>query len=175
MAKRVQFDDEARAALWRGVDQLASAVRITLGPRGRSVVFDKLYGVPAITRDGVAVAQEIELPDPFENLGVQMVREAAFRTGQVAGDGTSTATVLAHRLIGDGLRAVAAGHNPVAVRRGMERAVHAVVSELARAARRGTTLWRCAAAWSAPCTPSSANSRAPRGRSSSRATWSASP
>ncbi|HTR97681.1 MAG TPA: molecular chaperone GroEL [Candidatus Acidoferrales bacterium] len=135
MGKRVQFDDAARQALWRGVDQLANAVRITLGPRGRSVVFDRLHGVPAITRDGIAVAQEIELPDRFENLGVQMLREAAFRTGQVAGDGTSTATVIAHRLIGDGLRAVASGHHPQGVRRGIERAVSAVTRELAAQAR----------------------------------------
>ena len=135
MAKRVRFDDDARQSLWRGVDQLASAVRITLGPRGRSVVFDRLHGVPAITRDGIAVAQEVELPDAFENLGVRMLREAAFRTGEVAGDGTSTATVLAHRLIGSGLAAVAAGHHAIAVRRGMDRAVVAAVSALTRSAR----------------------------------------
>jgi chaperonin GroEL len=135
MGKRVRFDDDARQSLWRGVDQLATAVRITLGPRGRSVVFDHLHGVPAITRDGIAVAQEIELPDPFENLGVRMLREAAFHTGEIAGDGTSTATVLAHRLIGDGLRAVAAGHHPIAVKRGMDRAVDAAVRALAGAAR----------------------------------------
>jgi chaperonin GroEL len=135
MGKRVQFEDAARAALWRGVDQLATAVRITLGPRGRSVVFDRLQGVPAITRDGIAVAQEVELPDPFENVGVHMLREAAFRTGQVAGDGTSTATVIAHRMIGEGLRAVAAGHHPLAVRRGIDRAVADVVRSLAGNAR----------------------------------------
>jgi chaperonin GroEL len=135
MAKRVRFDEEARQSLWRGVDQLASAVRITLGPRGRSVVFDRLNGVPAITRDGIAVAQEIELPDPFENVGVHMLREAAFRTGEVAGDGTSTATVLAHRLIRDGLAAVAAGHHPATVKRGIERATETAVRSLAAASR----------------------------------------
>lgn len=120
MAKRVRFDDAARDALWRGVDQLGSAVRITLGPRGRSVVLTHLHGGPTITRDGIAVAQEIELPDPFENLGVQMLREAALQTGQTAGDGTSTATVLAHAIVGEGLRAVAAGRNPVAIHRGLD-------------------------------------------------------
>jgi chaperonin GroEL len=135
MPKRVRFDDEARQSLWRGVDQLASAVRITLGPRGRSVVFDRLNGVPAITRDGIAVAQEIELADPFENVGVHMLREAAFRTGELAGDGTSTATVIAHRVIAEGLQAVAAGHHPMSVRRGIERATEAAVAELARRAR----------------------------------------
>ena len=135
MGKRVRFEEAARSALWRGVDQLANAVRITLGPRGRSVVFDRLHGVPTITRDGIAVAQEIELPDPFENVGVHMLREAAFRTGEVAGDGTSTATVLAHRLIGEGLKAVANGHHPLAVRRGIDRAVEAVVRQLAESAR----------------------------------------
>ncbi len=122
MAKRVRFDDEARSALWRGVDQLGSAVRITLGPRGRSVVLTHLHGGPTITRDGVAVAQEIELPDPFENLGVQMLREAAIQTGQAAGDGTTTSTVLGHAIVGGGLRAVAAGRNPVAVQRGLAQA-----------------------------------------------------
>lgn len=135
MAKRVRFDDEARLSLWRGVDQLATAVRITLGPRGRSVVFDRLRGVPAITRDGIAVAQEVELADPFENVGVRMLREAAFATGQEAGDGTSTATVLAHRMIGEGLGAVANGHHPLALKRGIDRAVDAVVRRLAAQAR----------------------------------------
>ncbi len=135
MGKRVRFDDEARQALWRGVDQLASAVRITLGPRGRCVVFDRLRGVPAITRDGIAVAQEIELADAFENVGVRMLREAAFATGQAAGDGTSTATVLAHRMIAEGLAAVASGHHPHVIRRGIDRAVDAVVRRLAEQAR----------------------------------------
>ncbi|MFN8586499.1 MAG: chaperonin GroEL [Candidatus Eisenbacteria bacterium] len=135
MPNRVLFDAEARAALWRGMDQLATAVRITLGPRGRSVVFDRLHGVPAITRDGIAVAQEIALPDPFENVGVQMLREAAFHTAAQAGDGTSTATVLAHRLAGGGLAAVANGLHPVAVKRGMDRAVRAAKQALAADAR----------------------------------------
>ncbi len=135
MGKRVRFEAEARQSLWRGVDQLANAVRITLGPRGRSVVFDRLHGVPAITRDGIAVAQEIELADPFENVGVHLLREAAFHTAQVAGDGTSTATVIAHRMIGDGLRAIAHGHHPQALRRGIERGVQTVVERLRALAR----------------------------------------
>ena len=136
MGKRVRFDDDARSALWRGIDQLASAVRITLGPRGRSVVLDRVHGaMPAITRDGIAIAQELELPDPFENMGVQMLCEVAVRTGQAAGDGTSTATVLAHRIVGDGISAVNAGGNPVAIRRGIDAAVAAAVGELAAQAR----------------------------------------
>ena len=99
MAKRVQFDDEARQSLWHGVDQLAEAVRITLGPRGRGVVIAPLDGAPAITRDGIAVAAEVELADPFANLGVRLLRDAALRTAELAGDGTSTTTVLAHRLL----------------------------------------------------------------------------
>ncbi len=136
MGKRVRFDEDARRALWRGIDQLASAVRITLGPRGRSVVLDRAHGhMPAITRDGIAVAQELELPDPFENMGVQMLREVALRTGQEAGDGTSTATVLAHRIVGDGFAAVNAGGNPVAIRRGIDAAVARVLADLAAQAR----------------------------------------
>lgn len=135
MAKRVQFDDAARHALWRGVDQLASAVRITLGPRGRSVALHRLHASPTITRDGIAVAQEVELPDPFENLGVQMLREVALQTGHTAGDGTSTATVLAHRIVGAGMQAIAAGHNPMALKRGIDRAVTEAVRALAAGAR----------------------------------------
>jgi chaperonin GroEL len=136
MGKRVRFDEDARRALWRGIDQLGTAVRITLGPRGRSVVLDRAHGLmPAITRDGIAVAQELELPDPFENMGVQMLREVALRTGQVAGDGTSTATVLAHRIVGDGFAVLTAGGNPVALRRGIAAAVAAALEELAAQAR----------------------------------------
>lgn len=135
MAKRVRFDDAARDALWRGVDQLASAVRITLGPRGRSVVLTHLHAGPTITRDGIAVAQEVELPDPFENIGVQMLREAALQAGQAAGDGTSTATVLAHAMIGAGLRAVNAGCNPVAIHRGLDLASDEAVRALRAIAR----------------------------------------
>lgn len=148
MAKRVLFDEAARQALWRGVDQLASAVRITLGPRGRSVVFDRLNGVPTITRDGVAVAQEITLPDPFENLGVVMLREAALQTGQVAGDGTSTAVVIAHRLVAEGMKALANGHHPMVVKRGIDRAVNVAahaIEQTARAVTDGRDLERIAA------------------------------
>src|SRR5215831_1553502 len=107
MGKQMQFDDAAREALRRGVDQLAGAVRVTLGPRGRNVVIDRRAGTPTITNDGLTIAREIELVDPFENLGVQLVREVAVKTGQVAGDGTTTATVLAHGIVSRGLQAVA--------------------------------------------------------------------
>src|SRR5262245_12070953 len=119
MGKRIEFDDEARAALWRGVDQMASAVRITLGPKGRNIILDRAHGGPAITNDGLTIAREIELADPFENLGVQLLREVATRTGEAAGDGTTTATVLAHRIVGEGLRAAASGCHPVALKRGI--------------------------------------------------------
>jgi len=135
MAKMIQFDDEARDALRRGVDQLAGAVRVTLGPRGRNVVIDRLNGTPTITNDGLTIAREIELANPFENMGAQLVREVAVKTGEVAGDGTTTATILAHSLVSRGLQAIAAGHNPMALKRGIDRAVQAVVAELARTAR----------------------------------------
>lgn len=135
MGKRVEFDDAARHALWRGVDQLASAVRVTLGPRGRSVVLGRAAGVPTITRDGIAVATEVELADPFENLGVQMLREAALRTGQQAGDGTTTSTVLAHRIVGEGMMALAQGHRPPALQRGLERGLVSFERHLARLAQ----------------------------------------
>ena len=136
MGKRVRFDNEARRSLWRGIDQLASAVRITLGPHGRSVILDRSHGeLPAITRDGIAVAQELELPDAFENMGVQMLREVALRTGAEAGDGTSTATVIAHRMVGNGFAAVQGGANPVAIRRGIDAAVAVALQELRKHAR----------------------------------------
>lgn len=135
MGKQLQFDEAARRALWRGVDQLACAVRVTLGPRGRSVVLERANGWPTITRDGIAVAQEIELADPFANMGVHMLREVAMRTAADAGDGTTTATVLAHRIVGDGLQAIAARHNPVAVKRGIDRATAAALKSLRDAAR----------------------------------------
>jgi chaperonin GroEL len=135
MGKRIEFDAAAREALRRGVDKLAGVVRVTLGPRGRNVVIDRGRGAPTITNDGLTIAREIELQDPFENMGVQMVKEVALRTGEVAGDGTTTATVLAHSLVSDGLRAVAAGHNPMAVKRGIDRAVASVVAELRQQSR----------------------------------------
>jgi chaperonin GroEL len=135
MGKRIEFDDQARQSLRRGVDQLAGAVRVTLGPRGRNVVIDHLNRVPTITSDGLAIAREIELINPFENLGAQLVREVAIKTGEVAGDGTTTATVLAHGIVTRGLEAVAAGHNPMALKRGIDRAVNLVVEDLKRQAR----------------------------------------
>ena len=135
MGKRIEFDDEARESLRMGVDQLCRAVRVTLGPRGRNVVIDSTDGAPTITNDGLTIAREIELADPFENMGAQLVREAAVQTGEVAGDGTTTATVLAHTIVLRGLQAVAAGHNPMAVKRGMDRAVAEVVSYLESRAR----------------------------------------
>src|SRR5438093_10461146 len=122
MGKQIRFDDEARDALRRGVEQLAAAVRVTLGPRGRNVVIDHGSGVPTITNDGLAIAREIELADPFENMGVCLMREVALKTGAAAGDGTTTATVLAGSIIVHGLKAVAAGCNPIAVKRGIARA-----------------------------------------------------
>ncbi len=132
MGKRIEFDDAARAALWRGVDQLAGAVRVTLGPRGRNVVIHRRDGPPTITNDGLTIAREIELENPFENMGVQLLREVATKTGEAAGDGTTTATVLAHRIVGEGLRAVTSGSHPMAIKRGIEHAVQAVVAELSR-------------------------------------------
>ncbi|MGH7690896.1 MAG: chaperonin GroEL, partial [Gemmatimonadaceae bacterium] len=129
-AKQLYFDVEARAALKRGVDQLAEAVKVTLGPRGRNVVIDKKYGAPTITKDGVTVAKEVELSDPVENMGAQMVKEVATKTSDIAGDGTTTATVLAQAIFREGLKNVTAGANPMAIRRGIEKAVAAVVEEL---------------------------------------------
>ena len=134
MGKRIEFDDDARAALWRGVDQLAGAVRVTLGPRGRNIILHSASGVPAITNDGLTIAREIELDDPFENMGAQLLKEAASKTGEAAGDGTTTATVLAHRVVGEGLRAVASGCHPIAIKRGIERAVAAAIEAIGRQA-----------------------------------------
>ncbi|MCI0512943.1 chaperonin GroEL [candidate division KSB1 bacterium] len=130
MAKLIKFDSEARAALKRGVDQLSEAVRVTLGPKGRNVVIDKKFGAPTITKDGVTVAKEIELEDPAENMGAQMVKEVASKTSDVAGDGTTTATVLAQRIFAEGLRNVTAGTNPMAIKRGIETAVKVIVEEI---------------------------------------------
>ena len=135
MAKQLIFDDMARRGLKRGVDRLADAVRVTLGPKGRNVVLDKKFGSPTITNDGVTIARDIELEDPFENMGAQLVKEVATKTDDVAGDGTTTAVVLAHAMVSDGLRNVTAGANPMQVKRGIETAVEAVVDEIARVAR----------------------------------------
>ncbi|MGR4000851.1 MAG: chaperonin GroEL [Alphaproteobacteria bacterium] len=135
-AKEVKFGGDARARMLRGVETLADAVRVTLGPKGRNVVLDKSFGAPRITKDGVTVAKEIELKDKFENMGAQMVREVASKTSDVAGDGTTTATVLAHAIVREGTKAVAAGLNPMDLRRGIESAVDAVVGELHRKSKR---------------------------------------
>jgi len=130
MAKQLKFSEEARSAMLKGVAQLAKAVKVTLGPKGRNVVLDKKFGSPTITKDGVTVAKEIELEDPFENMGAQMVHEVASKTSDVAGDGTTTATVLAEILCREGMRNVAAGANPMALKRGIDKAVDAIVEEL---------------------------------------------
>jgi chaperonin GroEL len=128
--KELKYDAEARAALQAGVDSVANAVKVTLGPKGRYVVLDKKFGAPTITNDGVTIAREIEVEDVFENQGAQLVREVATSTNDVAGDGTTTATVLAQAIVKDGLRNVAAGANPMAIKRGIERAVEQVVENL---------------------------------------------
>ena len=132
MAKLIAFDEEARRGLEAGVDKLADAVKVTLGPKGRNVVIGKKFGAPTITNDGVTIAREIELEDPFENMGAQLVKEVATKTNDVAGDGTTTATVLAQALIKEGLRNVAAGANPAGLKRGIEKAVKAAVESLAK-------------------------------------------
>ena len=130
MAKMMLFDEKARQALKRGVDQLADAVKVTLGPKGRNVVLDRGFGSPTITKDGVTVAKEIELEDKFENIGAELVKEVASKTNDVAGDGTTTATVLAQAIVAEGLKNVAAGTNPLAIRRGIEKGVEALVAEI---------------------------------------------
>src|SRR5512137_905606 len=129
-AKELYFSVDARAALKRGVDKLADAVKVTLGPKGRNVVIDKKFGAPTITKDGVTVAKEVELTDPVENMGAQMVREVASKTSDVAGDGTTTATILAQAIVREGLKNVTAGANPMDLKRGIDLAVKKVVAEL---------------------------------------------
>ena len=135
-AKQLQFDETARHALLRGVEKLAKAVKATLGPSGRNVILDKKFGSPTITKDGVSVAKEIELEDPFENMGAQLVREVASKTSDIAGDGTTTATVLAEAIYKEGLKNVTAGANPTSLQRGINKAVEAVVAELARISKK---------------------------------------
>ena len=130
MAKELKYGTEARSALQAGVDQLADTVRVTLGPKGRNVVLDKSYGAPLITNDGVTIAKEIELEDAFENMGAQLVKEVATKTNDVAGDGTTTATVLAQAMIKEGMKNLEAGANPIALRRGMKKATEAAVESL---------------------------------------------
>jgi chaperonin GroEL len=130
VAKRLQFDETARRSLKKGMDVLAGAVKVTLGPKGRNVVLDKKFGAPTITNDGVTIARDIDLPDPFENMGAQLLKEVATRTNDVAGDGTTTATVLAQAIITEGLRNLAAGANPMILRRGLEKGTGAIVEEI---------------------------------------------
>src|SRR4051812_7209886 len=130
MSKQLYFDIEARNKMKRGVDILANAVKVTLGPKGRNVVIEKKFGAPSVTKDGVTVAKEIELEDPIENMGAQMVKEVASKTADIAGDGTTTATVLAQSIISEGLKNVAAGANPMDLKRGIDKAVSAVVESL---------------------------------------------
>jgi len=132
MAKQIIFDEEARHSLKKGIDTLADAVKVTLGPRGRCVVLDKKWGPPTVIDDGVTIAKDIELPDPFENMGAQMVKEAASKTNDACGDGTTTSTILAHAIITEGFKNVAAGADPMALKRGIEKATTAVVDELKR-------------------------------------------
>src|SRR6186713_1484829 len=130
MAKDIVYREEARSAILKGVNSLADAVKVTLGPRGRNVVLDKKFGAPLITKDGVTVAKEIELKEPLENMGAQMVKEVASKTSDLAGDGTTTATVLAQAIYREGIKNVAAGANPMDLKRGIEKAVDVVVEEL---------------------------------------------
>ena len=136
MAKEILFDEEARRALMKGVDALANAVKVTLGPKGRNVVLDKKFGAPAITNDGVTIAKEIELPDPFENMGAQLVKEVATKTNDIAGDGTTTATLLAQAIVREGMRNVVAGANPMIVKKGIELAVKKLVEEIEKKAKK---------------------------------------
>src|SRR5579884_3579855 len=130
MPKQIVHGEESRQAILRGVNVLADAVKVTLGPKGRNVVIDKKFGSPTITKDGVTVAKEIELKDTLENMGAQMVKEVASKTSDVAGDGTTTATVLARAIFTEGIKMVAAGHDPMTLKRGIDKAVSAVVAEL---------------------------------------------
>ena len=139
MAKQILFDEEARRALGRGVDALANAVKVTLGPKGRNVVLDKKYGAPTITNDGVTIARDIELEDPFENMGAQLVKEVATKTNDIAGDGTTTATILAQAMIQEGMRNVVAGANPMIVKKGIETAVKTLVEEIKSKAQKVET------------------------------------
>src|SRR5579863_535375 len=138
-AKEVRFDGDARDSLLRGIDILANAVKVTLGPKGRNVVLDKSFGAPRITKDGVTVAKEIELSDKFENMGAQMVREVATKTNDLAGDGTTTAIVLAQAIVREGVKSVAAGMNPMDLKRGVDLAVGAVVDDVKKRSKKIST------------------------------------
>ena len=130
MAKQLQYSEQARGSILRGVNKLADAVKATLGPKGRNAILDKKFGAPTITKDGVTVAKEIELADPYENMGAQLVKEVASKTSDVAGDGTTTATVLAQAIYREGVRNITAGGNPMEIKRGIDKAVEAVIEEL---------------------------------------------
>src|SRR5258707_3699208 len=138
-AKDVKFSGDARDRMLRGVDILANAVKVTLGPKGRNVVIEKSFGAPRITKDGVTVAKEIELDDKFENMGAQMLREVASKTSDTVGDGTTTATVLAQAIIREGVKAVAAGMNPMDLKRGVDMAVEAVIEDIKKRSRKVST------------------------------------
>src|SRR5258706_1931016 len=137
MAKQLEFDEQARRSLKKGIDTLAGAVKTTLGPKGRNVALDKKFGAPTVTHDGVTVAKEISLEDPFENMGAQLLKEAATKTNDVAGDGTTTATVLAQAIVNEGLRNLAAGANPMQLRQGIEAGVEAIVEYIRNSATPG--------------------------------------
>src|SRR4030066_738431 len=134
MAKQIIFGEEARRALKRGIDTLTDAVKVTLGPKGHAVALDKKWGAPQVVDDGVTIVKEIELPDPFENMGAQLVKEAAVKTNDAVGDGTTTSTVLAQAIVSGGFKNIAAGASPTALRRGIEKAVTALVEELKKMA-----------------------------------------
>ena len=136
MAKDIQFDIDARDGLKRGVDALANAVKVTLGPKGRNVIISKSFGAPQVTKDGVSVAKEVELEDAIENMGAQMVKEVASKTNDLAGDGTTTATVLAQAIVKEGLKNVAAGANPMDLKRGIDKAVESIVTDLEKQAKK---------------------------------------
>src|SRR6476620_9281283 len=150
-AKDIRLGTDARERMLHGIDILTDAVKVTLGPKGRNVVLDKSYGAPRITKDGVTVAKEIELGDKFENMGAQMVREVASKTSEIAGDGTTTATVLAQAIVREGAKAVAAGMNPMDLKRGIDKAVIAVVEELKKRTKKITTPAETAQGWSDCC------------------------
>src|SRR5881296_4313036 len=136
MAKQIVHGEESRQAILRGVNVLADAVKVTLGPKGRNVVIDKKFGSPTITKDGVTVAKEIELEDPYENMGAQMVREVASKTSDTAGDGTTTATLLAEAIYREGLKYVTSGANPIGIQRGIQKAVQAAVDQLTKISKK---------------------------------------
>ena len=138
-AKEVRFGEDARARLLKGVNTLANAVKVTLGPKGRNVVLERSFGAPTVTKDGVSVAKEIELKDKLQNMGAQMVKEVASKTSDIAGDGTTTATVLAQAIVREGMKYVAAGMNPMDLKRGIDKAVHAAVEELRKISKPCTT------------------------------------